>query len=537
MEKRAWWKTAAVFALLAAVMGALQWNWFAMPLERDEGEYAYAAWLMRTGKGVPYRDSFLQKPPMIVYTYALVEALAPGSDKAGFRIAGFLAALAAAGLAWRLGTGEFGGLAGVWAAWLWVAFLQQWSMFNSVAANVEKFMVVPMLGAMLLAGNGERRWWRWGLAGMLAVVAVLFKPICVPVLGGYFLLAGQWRQKGDWRRTLACWGWAVAGGALAAAAGLAWFAWKGAMGALWECAVEYTGAYAGLANPFRDAWAWAKTFATWKLGLIMALGVAGMALRWRNGWRWLAVFAVAAVVAMTDMNGHYYLMVLPLAGIGAGAGIDWLADRSGRGNGNRWRGAVATAAVFCVLLTGKEGAALACSPERLSTVLYRGNPFVEAVEAGRIVSKLCGEDGTVHIMGSEAEILWYARRKCATRFVIAYPMTLPTRYAESYQAEAMGKLRKAAPAVVVCVRTWMGFLGPPAVSAGYFRDTAEMILGGGYRLECSYLGPKGGWVRGGEWGEHALAGASMGIWRRGESEELRTGWDGESGKVQGPGPQ
>ena len=174
--------------MLVAAMAALQWNWFAMPLGRDEGEYAYAAWLMRTGKGVPYQDSFLQKPPMIVYTYALVEALAPSSNKVGFRVAGFLAALATVGLVWRLGRREFGGRTGEWAAWLWVVFAQQ-LCFSPVEANVEKFMVVPLLGAMALADRGERRGWRWGLAGALAGVAVLYKPICLPMLGVYFVWA------------------------------------------------------------------------------------------------------------------------------------------------------------------------------------------------------------------------------------------------------------------------------------------------------------------------------------------------------------
>lgn len=45
------------FLSLAVLAGALEWNWFAMPFERDEGEYAYGAWLLREG-GVPYRDSF-----------------------------------------------------------------------------------------------------------------------------------------------------------------------------------------------------------------------------------------------------------------------------------------------------------------------------------------------------------------------------------------------------------------------------------------------------------------------------------------------
>src|SRR5687767_1498631 len=43
----------------------------AAPFERDEGEYAWAAHLLLSG-GVPYRDTFLQKPPGIVLVYATI---------------------------------------------------------------------------------------------------------------------------------------------------------------------------------------------------------------------------------------------------------------------------------------------------------------------------------------------------------------------------------------------------------------------------------------------------------------------------------
>ena len=52
----------------------LRWNSFEMPFERDEGEYAYSAWLMSKG-GTLYKDAFLQKPPLIVYTYWLGQLL------------------------------------------------------------------------------------------------------------------------------------------------------------------------------------------------------------------------------------------------------------------------------------------------------------------------------------------------------------------------------------------------------------------------------------------------------------------------------
>ena len=506
--------------MLVAVAGALQWNWFAMPLERDEGEYAYAAWLMRTGKGVPYRDSFLQKPPMIVYTYALAEAVSPKSDKVGFRVAGFLAALATAGLVWGLGKREFGGGAGVLAAWMWVAFLQQFMMFNSVAANVEKFMVVPMLGAMALVGAGERRAWRWGLAGALAAVAVLYKPICGPVLGMYFLWRGWGRSVGEWREAWRWWGAAVLCGAAATAAGVAWFAWKGAVGAMWECAVAYTGEYARLnGNVLERGAGWLLDPENRKAWVILSLAALGFCRRARVGWGWGAVLAVAWGVAMADANGHYYVMALPLAALGAGAGIERLAARCGRGRA--WIGATCVAVVFAVLLPGREWSALRCSPTQLSGWIYSGNPFREAEGAGQVVAALCPEEGTVHIVGSEPEVLWYARRRGTTRFDIAYPLTLPTRYAARFQTEALATLEKEPPAVVLVVPAGGGFgFGPFEVYRGYLEKTGELLLGGKYRLACSFM-PGGGWVPGGEWQERRWAGATMGVFGRvgGESEK------------------
>lgn len=515
MKAKSWrgWRTAGMFLVLAVAMGALQWNWFAMPLERDEGEYAYAAWLMRTGKGVPYRDSFLQKPPMIVYTYGLVEALAPGSDKVGFRVAGFLAALATAGLVWRLGKRDFGGHAGGCGAWLWVVFLQQLTMFCSVAANVEKFMVAPMLGAMALAGNGERRGWRWAAAGTLAGMAVLFKPICVPVLGVYFLLACWGRTKKEWGRTAACWGWLALGGTLAVGAGVAWFAWKGALGDLWECTVEYTGAYAGMVgSPWLRGAAWLAVAGHWKAWLVLGLAAAGFCGRERAGWRWGAVFAVAWAVAMSDPNGHYYVMALPLAAIGAGAAIERTVAWCG--GAGRWVGAAGIAAVSAAMMTGTESVAWRCTPRQLAAGLYSENPFVEAEEAGRMVSQLCGEDETVHIVGSEPEILWYARRKGTTRFDIAYPMTLPTRFAAGYQREALAALEREPPAVVVVASTHWGFGGPAEVFADYLRRMERLVFGAGYQLAWSFVPGAGGWVPGGEWGERERAGATLGVFRR-----------------------
>src|SRR6516162_2033503 len=69
---------SAWFALfwLAVLFLALRWNNYAAPLDRDEGEYAYAAQLLVQGIP-PYDHAFIQKPPAVFYSYALSSLFLP----------------------------------------------------------------------------------------------------------------------------------------------------------------------------------------------------------------------------------------------------------------------------------------------------------------------------------------------------------------------------------------------------------------------------------------------------------------------------
>jgi len=60
--------------LFAVWLLFLNFNTITAPFQRDEGEYAYSAQLLRDG-GTPYKESFMQKPPMIIYTYYLAQTV------------------------------------------------------------------------------------------------------------------------------------------------------------------------------------------------------------------------------------------------------------------------------------------------------------------------------------------------------------------------------------------------------------------------------------------------------------------------------
>ena len=58
--------TASLILIVAAIRAPL----LPIPLERDEGEYAYIAWRLAYDE-LPYRDWVDQKPPAVFYVYRL----------------------------------------------------------------------------------------------------------------------------------------------------------------------------------------------------------------------------------------------------------------------------------------------------------------------------------------------------------------------------------------------------------------------------------------------------------------------------------
>jgi hypothetical protein len=102
---------------------------------------------------------------------------------------------------------------------------------------------------------------------------------------------------------------------------------------------------------------------------------------------------------------------------------------------------------------------IARSKEQFATDKLRtGNPFVESALVAQRVSELTAPADYVYVAGSEPQILYYAGRISATRFVIAYPLMIPTPLAAKYQQEAIRDLQQRPPAVIVLARSPMSWL-------------------------------------------------------------------------------
>jgi hypothetical protein len=492
-------KGAAVLGVLGllGLLALAQWNWFAAPLNRDEGEYAYSAWRMANG-GVPYREAFLQKPPMILYTYWLAQRI---SETASWpvRVAAFLFVAGTMGVVGWIAKRECGTRC-AWAAMALFVPMASFPFLGCIPANTEKFMNLPMLAALALPlhGRGGARPWAWAAAGACAALALLYKPICLPILAFAFAvwLVETFRKHGLRRAGMQVLAMA-SGGGLAGAGALAFFAAHGALGDLWEAAVAFNQAYAGFSGwaldvTLRRAWNFLRV---WSPAVLLALACLASGSS-RKGY-WLGLFAIAMGVANLDQNSHYFIMAIPLWALVAAFGLDSVAQRLSRRWRRNWHAALT--AVAAVVLFWPIAPVAGMAPRDLSSFFHRGNPFVESAEVARRVAERTRPGDPVFVAGSEPQILFHAKRRSSTRFVIAYPLTLPTRYQPAFQQEVLDALRRDPPEVVVWAASpasWFSGTCPPDRHARFLQEL-QALLETSYQRVGGYV-----WINGqGTWRE------------------------------------
>jgi len=439
---------------LVLVFLAFRWNGFTAAFERDEGEYAYSAWLMRQGI-MPYDHAFLQKPPMIIYTYIVGQWFSDESVVPPRVFATLVLGLSIMLLGMAVAR-EKGVRAGIISAWFATVMLTA-PFLQPFAANTELFMLLPLMGVVLLyaVGRGNAGGWSWFLAGVLAALAILYKPISLPVL---LWIAVVWvfeTWKADSRPRIVIERFALAclGTVLAVGVVLLPFLRHDAGRSLRECIVAYNYAYAQsewpgasmlsfLAGEFFRYW--------WVHILLLAWYIIKRPTRW---WFFLGLFVTAFLGVYKSMSGHYYFLLIPFWAAISALAIQVIFDKLGRwfpqSAGTRRLILVGIVLLLTAVPSYEE---ITLSPHDLVRLLYGGNPFNEAQALSVHLRQESRPSDKVFIAGSEPEIFYYAKRQSSTRFDIIYPLTINTPFAEQYQNETIHSLESDPPEFIVYTR-------------------------------------------------------------------------------------
>jgi hypothetical protein len=484
--------------LLACFIALLHWNTANLPLIRDEGEYAYSAWLLNHAS-LPYTDSFLQKPPMIVYTYWLAELVDDGTGRAARWLA-VLFQLASALVLGAIAFREIGASA-VWPARLLLAPLLLMSNLDQFTANTEQFMILPLLILWLLYASYRTTAgplvWFW--TGFVSAVAVLYKYTCVPIpcfIFSIWFLESCFavRKVGRLLRSAAA---ALAGCLLAGGLILAPFIIHDGCRDLYECTIRFNREYA-IEHQFSVPDFRANLedlFASWWV-LIFAGLLFFVLRRGTRLWFYLGLYLCALVCTVGGIYTHYYLILAPFIAFAAAGGMTFLVPLISKGCRMRLLLAevlVCTAGVLAALYPNRGD--LMTPPKALEKVKYAGFPFSESVLMGQKVAEATSPTDRVLVAGSEPQILYYAGRRSSTRFVIAYPLTLSTTLARAYQEEAVKEFYAHPPQAIVMVRnptSWLLEESSPRNYVNYLEETlrSKYELSGGVRV----AGENGVWM-------------------------------------------
>jgi 4-amino-4-deoxy-L-arabinose transferase-like glycosyltransferase len=467
LSRRREWALALGTGLLVLLLRAPLVD---LPLERDEGEYAYIAWRLEHGE-LPYRDWFDQKPPGIFLAYRLA-LVAPGQPVEAIR---GLAALVSAGsvvalyfLARRLLSAP-----AAWLAALLLGCISADPFLQGPIANTELFMlpwlILANLAFLAAARGAGTRVLPSLLAGGFLGLATGFKPVAAVDAALFVLLLPLIAKGGPWfPRLLRFTGWAVLGGLAVWLPVLAWFHARGGLEELLDAVFLHNFAYAGglggverLRNLLSSVPAlWEAAAAACVLAGVGLVFLARGSERWRA--RYLAGWLVASAVGASASGyyfEHYFQQLLPPLAVAAAAGVVAFHPAPAL---QRVRGALLAVALASIALVAPVLHSVALwplTPAQAMESIYPESPFEVMPEIAAEVAALTAPDDTVFVYGSEAEIFFHAQRRSASRYIFLFPLFGPYSDALDRQRSVIEEVRRARPAVTVAIPNSL-FFGP-----------------------------------------------------------------------------
>jgi 4-amino-4-deoxy-L-arabinose transferase-like glycosyltransferase len=481
------WLTLALVVLGAATV---RYRLADVPLERDEGEYAYAGQLILEGLA-PYQHVYNRKLPGIYAAYAVILATFGRTARAVHLALLCVNALTIV-LLYVAGTR----LADRWAGITAAAAFALTSLGRPVLglfANAEHFVVLFVAAALplLLRAQDARAAGARAAAGLLLGIAILMKQhgAAFAALGGIWLALGEpgaLRRPGRLVRRLAPF---AAGVVVPYAATCLVLASAGALDEFWYWTVGYARRYATQV-PLWQGWdlfyhgtshLLTAAPALWALaGCGVVAAVLDPVARRRAGFlATLSIAAVASIIPGLFFRPHYFLLVLPAGALLAGVAVSTLARRIPARVHPALR-----AGLPALVLLGAVGSALwadreyllRSSPYEVARASYGGNPFPESVEIGRFLRERSAAGDRIAVFGSEPQIYFYAGRRAATGYIYMYPMMEAHDLAPRMQDEMILEVAAAAPRFMVFVRigsSWLRQRGSHDRLVEWYREYSD----------------------------------------------------------------
>jgi len=165
-------------------------------------------------------------------------------------------------------------------------------------------------------------------------------------------------------------------------------------------------------------------------------------------------FSCWVVCAGLRFYRHYFVLLLPVLALLAGAAFSSITEFFARGNFLMARKGISDllfiGAVGYPILAEREYL-FQFNPDEISRVTFGLNPFLESVPIARYIKKHSSPDDSIAIFGSEPQICFYSQRRSASAHIYIYPLMSKHKLARQMQEEMIGELQAACPEFLVFV--------------------------------------------------------------------------------------
>jgi len=483
-----------VMILVIIITTGIRFRLVDLPLERDEGEYAYSGQLLLQGVP-PFAEAYNMKMPGIYAAYAAVLTVF-GQSHRGIHFALILINVLTTVLLFllfrRLFDNEiaFAGAAGFSILSLTPASL-------GITANAEHFVLLFAVTALLVLLRGVDK--RKGLlvlaSGFIFGIAFLMKQHAIFFIAyGVTLLAMALPEFGNRKKRIGT-GLLFLLGAVIPFGLLCVMLWSaGVFDRFWFWTFDYGRSYVSQAPLPVGARLLVGRLVELVIDspVVWILAVVGLVApliqRATSRKQHIALYTFVALSFLSTAPGlffraHYFILFLPAVALLSGIGINALAKRIPFAK----HAIISFVILIAVVaqLAAESQLYFSLSPSGVSRRIYGTNPFPESLEVAKYIREHSAKNDRIAVLGSEPQVYFYSGRRSATGYVYTYALMERHDSALDMQKEMIRQIEAARPKFIVLVGVRTSWLVRRDSKRLIF-EWAEGYLSDGYNKVRTY---------------------------------------------------
>ena len=435
-----------------------------IPLERDEGEFAYMGQLMLQGIP-PYLISYNMKLPGIYSAYALIMLLF-GKSAAGIHLGFIIINVATIILVFLIAARLFNHFT-AFVAGSSYAILSLSPTVYGTSAHATHFVLLPALGGLLIMlksiETDKTKYVFW--SGLLLGLSFLMKQpgIFFVIFASVYLFYNSFRSPNFTLHLLLKKELVFLIGAISPfAITCAFLYFAGVFDKFWFWTFSYASQYVSLISPsegfkiFLDqaAKVIGKFYSLWGM-TVLGIGFL-LGGKIERGQRIFVLgfllFSLLALCPGFYFREQYFILLLPAVSLLIGIGLNGL-KRSFFSLHPKLQ-FVPMLLFIAVLIPGLFHYRLfffEWTPHQVSRAIYGLNPFPESIEVARYIKAHSQKEDKIAVFGSEPQIYFYANRHSATGYIYTYSLMENQPFALRMQKEMVEEVEKAQPNYLIYV--------------------------------------------------------------------------------------